>query len=235
MRVHFVQHASFEGIGAIADWAASRGHDVTGTPVYLESFPHPGEFEMLVVMGGPMNVYQERDFPWLAQEKRFIRAAIDEGKLVLGICLGAQLLADVLGGEVVRGEQPEIGWYPLRLTTDAADSAVFRVLPATFESLHWHGDTFTIPPGAVRIASSVVTPNQAFEYANGRVVALQFHLEATHASWSELAQECADELAAPADWVSSAGEMFASTERFERNNELLFDLLDAMAARDVRV
>jgi len=182
-----------------------------------------------------MNVYQEREFPWLAEEKRFIRAAIDEGKLVLGICLGAQLLADVLGGEVVRGEQPEIGWYPVELTVDGGDSAVFRVLPTRFETLHWHGDTFTIPPGAVRTASSVATPNQAFEYANGRVVALQFHPEATLGSWSELAQECADELAAPGTWVSSAGEMFLSTERFERNNELLFNLLDAMAARGVRV
>jgi len=235
MRIHFIQHAPFEGIGSIADWAASRGHDVSGTPVYLEAFPHPGEFEMLVVMGGPMNVYQEREFPWLAEEKRFIRAAIDEGKLVLGICLGAQLLADVLGGEVVRGEQPEIGWYPVELTVAGGDSAVFRVLPTRFETLHWHGDTFTIPPEAVHTASSAVTPNQAFEYANGRVVALQFHLEATLGSWSELAQECADELSVPGTWVSSAGEMFLSTERFERNNELLFDLLDAMAAHGVRV
>jgi len=235
VRIQFIQHVAFEGVGAIADWAALRGHQLSGTPVYAESFPHPGDFEMLVVMGGPMNIYQEREFPWLAEEKRFIRAAIDDGKLVLGICLGAQLLADVLGGEVVRGEHTEIGWYPVELTGSGGDSAVFSVLPTRFETLHWHGDTFTIPPGAVRTASSVVTPNQAFEFAGGRVVALQFHLEATLGSWSELTEVCGDELATGGTWISSAGEMFMSTERFERNNALLFDLLDAMAAHSVRV
>lgn len=235
MRIRSIQHVPFEGIGAIADWAATRGHEVAGTHVYLESFPHPGEFEMLVVMGGPMNIYQEREFPWLAEEKRFIRAAIDEGKLVLGICLGAQLLADVLGGEVVRGEQPEIGWFPVELSPQGAESAVFGVLPTRFETLHWHGDTFTIPPGACRTASSELTPNQAFEYDSGRVVALQFHLEATLGSWSELAAECAGELDPVGPWVRSAAEMLGPVERFEKNNRLLFDLLDAMAARHVAV
>jgi len=235
MRIRYIQHVPFEGIGAIADWATARGHEVAGTPVFVESFPHPGEFEMLVVMGGPMNVYQEREFPWLAEEKRFIRAAIEEGKLVLGICLGAQLLADVLGGEVVRGEELEIGWFPVEMTVDGRDSAVFRALPAHFETLHWHGDTFTIPPGACRVAASSATPNQAFEYDAGRVVALQFHLEATPASWGELAAECAEELQAGGRWVSSAEKMLGSAERFERNNAMLFDLLDAMAARGVAV
>lgn len=235
MRIRYIQHVPFEGIGAIADWAATRGHEVAGTHVFLESFPHPGEFEMLVVMGGPMNIYQEREFSWLAEEKRFIRAAIDEGKLVLGICLGAQLLADALGGEVVRGEQPEIGWFPVELTVEGGDSQVTGVLPTRFETLHWHGDTFTIPPGAYRTAASSVTPNQAFEFDAGRVVALQFHLEATRGSWSELANECATELEPTGTWVRSAVEMLGSAERFDTNNRMLFDLLDAMAARGVAV
>ncbi len=235
MRIHFIQHVPFEGIGAIAQWAAARGHEVTGTPVYLEAFPHPGEFEMLVVMGGPMSIHQEREFPWLAQEKRFIRAAIDDGKRVLGICLGAQLLADALGGEVMRGPEPEIGWYPVELTDEGRASTVFGVLPARFEALHWHGDTFIIPPGAVLTAGSALTPHQCFEYDAGRVVALQFHLEATVDSWRGLAQECAGELEESGDWISSADEMLEGAGRFEAGNRMLFDLLDAMTARGVAV
>ncbi len=228
MRVHYIQHVPFEGIGAIAQWAATRGHSVTGTPVYTEAFPHPGEFEMLVVMGGPMNIHQEREYPWLAEEKRFIRAAIDGGKLVLGVCLGAQLLADVLGGEVFAGPQPEIGWFPVELTQVGRASRVFGVLPPAFETLHWHGDTFTVPPGAVPAASSALTPNQAFEYADGRVVALQFHLEATPASWSALAENCAEELREPGEWVSSAEDMLGRRALFAPANAMLFSLLDAM-------
>lgn len=231
MRIRYIQHVPFEGIGAIREWASARGHEIAGTLMFTEDFPHPGEFEMLVVMGGPMNIHQEREFPWLAEEKRFIRAAIDEGKLVLGVCLGAQLVADVLGGEVVRNEQQEIGWFPVELTVAGEDSAVFGALPARFETLHWHGDTFSVPACATHTARSACTPNQAFEYDDGRVVAIQFHPEATKASWGELVLACGGEIPAEGAWVSSAEEMLKGTERFERNNGYLFALLDAMAAR----
>ena len=235
MRIHYLQHVPYEGIAAIAEWAAARGHQVSGTPMFAQEFLHPGEFEMLVVMGGPMNIHQEREYPWLAEEKRFIRAAIGEGKLVLGICLGAQLVADALGGEVAPGPQPEIGWYPVDLTENGRTSVVFGALPERFDTLHWHGDTFTIPPGAQRTASSACTPNQAFESHGGRVVGLQFHMEATPASWAALSREAAEELSPGGEWISSAEEMLGKRALFEPNNRMLFSLLDAMEMRTLGV
>ncbi len=154
MRIHYLKHVSFEGIGSIEDWASARGHRLAGTEVSLRPLPQPEEFDFLVVMGGPMNIYQEHEHPWFHDEKALISTAITRGKLVLGVCLGAQLVADVLGGPVTRGPQPEIGWYPVELTEAGRKSAVFGRLPQRFDALHWHGDTFAIPPGAVHVASS---------------------------------------------------------------------------------
>lgn len=234
MRIHCLQHASFEGPGAIAEWAARRGHELTGSHLYREGFPHPPETDMVVIMGGPMNIYQEREFPWLAEEKAYLRSQIDAGALVMGICLGAQLLADVLGGEVLKGEHREIGWFPVTLTTEGVRSGIFGSLPLRFDTLHWHSDTFTVPPNAVRTASSVATPNQAFEYDGGRVVAMQFHLEATPESWGELIDHAPGDLAAPGEWVSTAEAMLGKCALFTPANEMLFGVLDRMAALRTR-
>lgn len=230
MRLHYLQHVPFEGIAAIGEWAARRGHEVTGTPLYRSGFEHPGEFDMLVIMGGPMSVHMELEHPWLAEEKAFIRAAVAAGKLVLGVCLGAQLLAETLGGEVHPGEQPEIGWYPVTLTTEGVGSRVFGRLPVRFDTLHWHGDTFTLPPGARCTASSALTPNQAFEADGGRLVGLQFHLEATPESWSELIEHAGGDLEPGGEWVSSAESMLGRRALFAPNNAMLFELLDGMTA-----
>lgn len=227
MHIHYLQHVPFENIAGIGDWADARGHEVTMTRLFEGEFEHPGDFDLLVVMGGPMNIYQEAEYPWLAEEKRFIRATIDSGVRVLGVCLGAQLVADVLGGPVTRGPEPEIGWYPVELAPEAAAVPGFSALPGRFTPLHWHGDTFAIPPGAVRLASSEICENQAFAYDDGRVLALQFHIEATPASWGALSVACADELERPGEWVSSAEEMLGDAEGFETIGGLLFAMLDA--------
>ncbi len=133
-----------------------------------------------------MNVYEEAEYPWLAAEKAFIAAAIGAGKPVLGICLGAQLIAAVLGGTVSKGPQPEIGWYPVELTPAGRELPLFAGFPDRFTALHWHGDTFSIPPGATHVASSAACANQAFAYDGGRVVGLQFHLEETRESLAQL-------------------------------------------------
>src|SRR5271170_6697939 len=120
MRIHYFQHVPFEGLGCIAQWAAEKEHTVTATRFYLdEPAPNPGEIDWLVVMGGPMNIYEEAEYPWLAREKRFIGEAIRGGKTVIGICLGAQLIADVMGGPVTRNLEKEIGWFPIELTPEA--------------------------------------------------------------------------------------------------------------------
>ena len=228
MRIHYLQHVPFEGIGSIRDWASARGHSLAGTKMARSPVPHPDAFDFLIVMGGPMNIYQEREHPWLRDEKALISGAIAESKRVLGVCLGAQLVADVLGGPVTRGEHPEIGWYPVEITTAGRESAVFSRLPERFDALHWHGDTFAIPPSALHVASSAACANQAFEYGGGRVVGIQFHLEETHDSLSALVENAHGELI-DGPWISSAENLLAADAPFEESKRLLFALLDGMA------
>lgn len=133
------------------------------------------EFDWLLVMGGPMNIYEEDKYPWLSKEKRFIRDAIASNKVALGICLGGQLITDVLGGKVRKNSYKEIGWYPISLTPEGQKSRIFKVLPKKFIALHWHGNMFDIQPQALRTAESDGCSNQAVML--GEAVGLQFHLE----------------------------------------------------------
>jgi len=197
--VHYLQHVSYEGVGSIRDWADARRDELLGT--LLSAGPHESlglptldAVDFLVVMGGPMNVYEHDAYPWLVAEKDLIRACIDAGRPVLGICLGAQLIADVLGGEVTRAPYEEIGWYPVELTKAGRGLPVFSGFPDGFTALHWHGDMFSIPAGAVHVASSAACPNQAFSYDGGRVVGLQFHLEETRESLAELVEAAGQDL-----------------------------------------
>jgi len=233
LRLHGLRHARFEKEAEIAAWANARGHSLTHTDLWNgETPPDPSSFDFLVVMGGPMNIYEETTHPWLVQEKRCLKASIDAGKLVLGVCLGAQLLADVLGGRVTRSRHREIGWHRVQAGPDAAKSRVFASLPAEYEAFHWHGDTFSIPPGALWTAKNEACAHQAFSARGDRVVGLQFHLETNAASMAELAANCADEITvAPAKWphVQSAQTMRERPERLAPLRGLLFELLDNMA------
>ena len=194
MRIHYLQHVPFEGIANIGRWAKERIYPVTGTALYKEHvLPEPDGFDFLVVMGGPMGVYDEKKYPWLLEEKKFIEKAIKANKIVLGICLGAQLIADVLGAKVYKNKYKEIGWYPVILTEDAKSSKVFSRFKDRFIAFHWHSDTFDIPSEAKRIAETEACKNQAFEYKE-RVFGLQFHLESTHESIRLLAENCTCEL-----------------------------------------
>ena len=231
MRIVCLTHVPFEGPGEIAAWAAARGHSFEILPLYDQEAVHPGEFEMLVVMGGPMSVDEEAIHPWLAAEKRLVKVALESGGSVLGVCLGAQILAQVLGAQVMRAEETEIGWYPVTQTPSGVGSRVFGVLPGRFDALHWHGATFETPPGCPRLASSAATVNQAFEYDDGRAVGLQFHLELAREPLAVLIQNASRDLRSEGPWISSPAETLAGTERFIRSRDMLFALLDAMAAR----
>ncbi|MGD0954214.1 MAG: type 1 glutamine amidotransferase [Methanotrichaceae archaeon] len=193
MRLHYLQHVPFEGLARIEDWAEDRGHEISRTLLFDgQELPGIDEFDWLVIMGGPMNIYEESKYPWLAREKRFIRDSIASNKIVLGICLGGQLIADVLGGKVRRNLYKEIGWHPVKLTPEGQKSKIFGVLPNTFMAFHWHGDTFEIPPQALRAAESESCANQAF--ALGKAIGLQFHLESSMDSVDHLIKNCSDEL-----------------------------------------
>jgi GMP synthase-like glutamine amidotransferase len=226
MRIHYLQHVPFEDLGNIQAWAKERGHETTGIMLFRdEPFPDLEDFDWLVIMGGPMNIYEQDKYPWLVGEKKFIRQAIDAGKIVLGICLGAQLIADVLGGKVRRNEEREIGWFPVKLTAEASDSRIFSALPESFMAFHWHGDAFDIPPGGVRMAESQGCRNQAFEL--GKVVGLQFHLESSMDSIDDLIANCAHELK-EGRYVQGPGELLSGAVRFPEIRRLMEAFLDNM-------
>ncbi len=192
MKMAVLQHVPFEGPAAIADWAAARGIGIAAAHLYRgDPLPGLSDFDMLTVMGGPMSANDEAQYAWLAPEIALVGGAIDAGKIVLGVCLGAQIIAKALGAKVYAAQQKEIGWFQVNRTEAA--HPVFEGVPAAFTPFHWHGETFDLPAGAVRLAETVSTPNQAFA-VNGRVLGLQFHMEATPASVADLVQNAADEI-----------------------------------------
>jgi GMP synthase-like glutamine amidotransferase len=205
MRVHWFQHVEFEGLGLIEPWLRARGHAISVTRWWAgESAPPPPAYDWLIVMGGPMNIYQHRDHPWLVAEKAALATALAADQRVLGCCLGAQLIADVLGGKVMQNAQREIGWWPITPTVGVAASPFALSAPATV--LHWHGDTFTLPPGCVQLARSEACAQQAFA-RGARVLGLQFHLEMGAAAVTAIAEGCADELVGGGAWVQTPAQL----------------------------
>lgn len=226
LTLHVLMHVSFEGPGHIARWAQQRGHRLHITHLYqAEPLPSTNDFDMLIVMGGPMGAHDEALFPWMAAEKALIRAAIDHDKKVLGICLGAQLIADVMGAAVYPNPQKEIGWFEVSLTPQAAPLPLVNNFPTTFTTFHWHGDTFDIPRQAIHLMQSSHCLHQAFCF-NNQVLALQFHFESTPESLQAMIEHCGDELIESAT-VQSASHMLTHSHLMTQNQHLLEKLLDA--------
>jgi GMP synthase-like glutamine amidotransferase len=226
MRVHWLQHAPFEDLGCIAPWLAARDMQVSCSRLHQgEAIPAADAYDWLVVMGGPMNVYEYERYPWLRAERDAIRAALAGSKRLLGVCLGAQLVADVLGGQVARNAQTEIGWFPVKLTSCGRVAQAFAGFPGEFPAFHWHADTFAIPPGYDSLAASEACPNQAFASRDGRVVGIQFHLEVTAANariWFE------HERPTPSRFVQTPEEILRELPYFAQNNRLMVRLLERM-------
>jgi GMP synthase-like glutamine amidotransferase len=224
MRLHSLEHEPFEGLANIEVWAKNRGHSISRTFLFnKEILPEISDFDWLIIMGGSMNIYEEQKYPWLKEEKNFISEAIANKKIVLGVCLGSQLIADILGGKVSKNRYKEIGWFPVSLTPEARNSSIFSALPTTFTPFHWHGDTFNIPPGAVRIAQSEGCTNQAFEY--GRVIGLQFHLEYSVESINLMLRNCGDEIV-NGKYIQEKDEIVSNYNNVQETNPILDLLLD---------
>jgi GMP synthase (glutamine-hydrolysing) len=165
---------SFEYPGSIVKWAAGNNYTTSFSNLSEpEIFPPLDSFDMLVIMGGPMGVYEEEKYRWLKKEKLFIRTAMDSGKKILGVCLGSQLLAEVLGAKVYPHHQKEIGWWPVQKVNS---HPLTKPLPDELTGFHLHGDTFDLPKGAVQLFKTVGCEQQGFIYGNN-VAALQFHPE----------------------------------------------------------
>jgi GMP synthase-like glutamine amidotransferase len=228
MRVHWLQHADFEDPGSILPWLSAHGHPARGNRLHAgDPLPALEDFDTLIVMGGPMNIHEHERHPWLVAEKALIRAAIDAGKRVLGICLGAQLIADQLGGPVTRNDETEIGWFPVTLTREGRTTPLFAGWPETFTTFHWHGDTYALPPGAECLASSAACAQQAFAWDGGRVLGLQFHPEVTADSVREWFRH---EAPKPARYVQRPDEILARSDAFAGGLRLTDTLLDRFFA-----
>ena len=225
LRLHFLQHVSFEGPGYIETWAKQNKHTLTSTKFYKqEELPNLDTFDWLIIMGGPMSVGDEADYVWLKPEKQFIQSAINAGKTVLGICLGAQLIANVLGAKVYPNKKKEIGWFSVTVTDDAIKTDILKNIPPTMTVLHWHGDTFDIPDGAVHLIKTEICPNQAFIY-NKTVLGLQFHLEATPVTLEQMMENCHEELVAD-DFVQTENKILSNSTYCASNNKHLTTILD---------
>lgn len=206
MRAHCLQHVPFEGPGSIASWFESNGHELTSTRFFESTaLPEPGSIDFLVVMGGPMSVNDRRRFPWLVAETHFVRGVVDSGKPVLGICLGAQIIASAMGASVFPNPVREIGWFPVRAVAPG-DASTF-VFPPSETVFHWHGETFDLPAGAIRLAASEGCTNQAFQLGK-RVIGLQFHLETTPESARAMVSNCREELV-PSRYVQAEDEILS--------------------------
>lgn len=204
VRAHYLQHVEFEGLGIIEQWLDAKGYEVSGSRMYAgDPLPDLDQVDLLIIMGGPMSVNDEQALPWLRDEKAFIRKALTADKAVLGICLGAQLIAAALGQRVYPNGQPEIGWFPVSGNTH--HNGVAFHFPEEVRVLHWNGETFDLPHGSVLLASSDACRNQAFQLGRS-VIGLQFHLEANRQLIDQFVTADAQALV-PADWVQSAGQI----------------------------
>lgn len=230
MLAHYLQHVPFESLGSIEPWLESAGYNITNTRLFESArFPDINEIDLLIVMGGPMSACDEVDYPWLVYEKQFIRRTIDAGKSVLGICLGAQLIASSLGARVYPNRQKEIGWFQVQ-GIPHFNTSIFR-FPPSIKVFHWHGETFDMPYGATQLARSEGCENQAFQIGKS-VIGLQFHLETTPESASEIVANCRDELI-PSQYVQREEEILsAKPEDYRSINRVMDGLLNFLQDRN---
>ena len=212
MNLLIVKHVDIEGPGLIED--CLRQERIPYQVLSLESglhLPKLDDLTHIVILGGPMNVYEEDQYPFLKEEDLFIKEAIQRGKSLLGICLGAQLIAKALGAKVFKAPVKEIGWYDVSLTRIGSIDPFFSHLPRTFPVFQWHGDTFEIPHSAILIATSSLVPHQAFRYGDN-AYGLQFHLEVTQDIIREWMETYEEEFEGPHPPLISKLKLLADTE-----------------------
>lgn len=191
-----LQHIECEDLGTIGKAMSRKGIEHRYVRLF-DGEPAPkglGGYTGLIILGGPMNVYEEDKFPYLKDEDILIKKAMDRGIPILGICLGGQLIAKANNAKVRKGAKKEIGWYELRLSQGGKEDAAFGGFPEKLTVFQWHGDTFDIPEGATHLAGSELFPNQAYRIGDN-IYGLQFHLEVTEGMIRQWMAEYQDELA----------------------------------------
>jgi GMP synthase-like glutamine amidotransferase len=229
MHAVILQHHPIEGPGSLSPWLARHATSTRIVRLYAgEEYPAPNVVDLLIVLGGPMSVNDEGEFPWLIAEKVFICQVIDRQRPVLGICLGSQLIASALGAAVRANRDKEIGWLPIEGI--AASTALPFTIPST-TVFHWHGDTFDLPAGAILLARSVACAHQAFCYQE-KVLALQFHLETTPELVKLFVETGQDELVAAPYIQSPEAILSAPIDLYRSGSELLEKLLNQLTSKN---
>jgi len=229
MRLHLLEHDPFDlSRTNITIWAKNSGYSIAHT--YLcndEALPDIEDFDWLFIMGGSPHAWEEDAYPWLQDEKKFIDESLDCDKIILGICFGAQLLAETLGGEVFANPHQEIGWYDVTLTPEGQRSYLFQNVPEQFITFHWHTDHFSLPPGCTQLAHSEATANQAYINQERPVAGIQFHPEYTLALVRYFVEEWGDEWQR-GPYVAGKEKVLAQTNRIPETYGLMATILDNM-------
>jgi len=231
LRIHCFQHVDYEDLGCIKDWCNIKGHKITYTKFYKgESLPRTANFDWLIVMGGPMGCYDDEIYSWLPHEKKVIKAAIQDNKTIIGICLGSQLVAEVLGAKVYRNLDKEIGWYDVMLTEQGKSASITNGMHEVSKVFHWHSDTFDLPHNTIHIFYSEACKIQSFLYKDN-VLGLQFHFEVTEESIKSMIKHGRHELKNE-KYIQSEKEILSLIKNVELNNKTMFQILDNLATNE---
>lgn len=223
MKIHYIQHEKLEDLGCIRLWLLTNNDTISYTHIWENPvFPEAENVDMLIILGGSMSANDDDKYEWMTAEKVFIQKCLQYNVAILGICLGSQLVANVLGAKVYAAPQKEIGWFDITAYSESEANPIFNILPKEFITLHFHGDTFDLPHQTKLLYSSQQTKNQAFAYKNN-VIGLQFHLEMIKSGISELFTLLKDE---PSGTIQSKDFVLSKVKYIEQNNDFMYSLLD---------
>ncbi|MBW2323527.1 MAG: type 1 glutamine amidotransferase [Deltaproteobacteria bacterium] len=227
----FFRYLSHEQRHNIITWAEEKGHSTAFTHFLKgDELPALDDFDFLIVMGGFQSAWEEETYPWLIEEKKLIATALEQDKIVLGICFGAQVLAEVLGGKAFPNKNQEIGWHEVSLNPEGKESFLFRNVPEKFLTFHWHGDHFSLPPDCSTLAFSEASSNQAFVSHRYQAVGLQFHPEMTLDSVRQAAEKFGDKWG-EGPYVKGNEMVLNQTNQIAETHWLMTALLDNMEAQ----
>lgn len=224
MKIHCIQHVPFEGPGAIEEYCAKNNVELTYSHLYKGDKLNNTNADLIVIMGGPMGIYDDVKYPWLKIERNRLKELVQTDQKIIGICLGAQLLADAFGAKVYKNEKSEIGWFPVK---KESNEQVITSFQTQEEVLHWHGDTFDLPKGATRIFSTDACLNQGFK--KGGVIGLQFHLEMRPQDVETIVENCRSEIV-DGQYIQSAEEILKNKSHYTKNQKLIGDMINELLA-----